>query len=273
MATKTKKAKLEELDKLSKKLKRFKEPTYERVEHLAKLIALFDHGENPKEVRQLNLEWTVDKYVQNKVEANLPDILFIHEKLKEHGHTEKNPYVYNDLDNKLFYFPHDSRKVFAMTSQNLNFLVIYEESGTALKKRKLHIRRYWDRFDKNDTFREEEDRECRKKGMRYAITRADWINENYSDNVPGNMYVNRPDLQWFKYKKFNLDFSEKLHWTKYSSYGDCRDHGYVLSYEEMALDKTSSKKVEATIDFFSLIRHAFFDIRCAYEEMKDLEQS
>lgn len=270
MVTKTKKI---ELEKLSKKLKRAKNSVSDNAEHLAEVIALFDHGEDLKEVRQLSLEWTVDKYVQNKVEANLPDIMFIHEKLKEHSHTEKNPYIYNDLDNKLFYFPHDSKKVFAMTSQNFNFLVIYEESGTALKKRKLHIRRYWDRFDKNDKFRQEEDKECRKKGMNYAITRADWINENYSDNVPGNMYVDRPDLQWFKYKKFDLDFSEKLHWTKYNSYGDCRDHSYVLTYEETSFSKKSLKKVEATIDFFSLIRHAFFDIRCAYEEMKDLEQS
>lgn len=274
MGNETDKVDYRKIDGIVKRLKSVKDTVIDGREHLAELIELFDINEDPKELEQLSLEWTVGEYIMRKVEANIPDVLSIYEKLKKKCRTQENPYVYNDMDNSLFYIPHKKRKVFAMTSQNFNFLVIYDGyEKENYKDIRLHIRRYWDKFKIRNKVDREESEDYKKKGMKHAIVNADWITERYSDNVANNQYVERPDLQWFKHKNFDLEYKDKLHMTKYNSYGDCRDPGYVLTCKSITFGQKTIyiEDLKEAIHYFSLIKNAIFDIRGAYEEMKSLK--
>lgn len=219
-------------------------------EVLANLIALYDIDDKD-DAGQLYLEWTVEKYVGAKVMANLDAIRFIVKTLKEYGYTEDNQYEYNDLDNHLFYIPDDEREIFCATSQNTRYIYI-------LKGDKLHIRRYWDQypFDSGDDWRQKEEVAYNEKGIVHAIKMVSWLNDSYSDCLLNNQYPRRPDLQYFKNR--NFDFR----------YNDCRDIGYVLSTE-----RGRQRSADRALYYYSEIKRAFLDLRCALGEMKYIENN
>ena len=217
---------------------------------LAACIEQFDIGD-PQDAGQLYLEWTVEQYVGRKVEANLDDIEAVVEWLREGGYTESNPYRYNDGDCKLFQIPHDDLLIFCAEGQTPRYIYILE-NHPVLGNSRLHIRRYYDEYDKlevDDWQRKEEERYT-EKGIREAIKNAFWLSEGWSDCLEGNSYPTRPSLKYFKDRCFK------------PKYGDGRDIGYVLSYDNLV-----QPKADSAIHFFPEVKIAFSYLRYAVEEM------
>ncbi|MHC4188409.1 MAG: hypothetical protein ACYSUB_01865 [Planctomycetota bacterium] len=219
---------------------------------LAACVELFDL-EDHKDAGQLYLEWLVEHYVGRKVAANLDDVKTIVKALKAAGYTEDNPYCYNDCDNQLFYIPHKEKLIFCAESQNTRYIYILCLSPIGYDK--FHIRRYYDEYDfdgEKDEWQLKE--EATYKGIRQAITAASWLAKEWSDCISGNPYPERPSLQYLKDGDFNL------------GYGDCRDIGYVLSYENVV-----SPRVDGALFYYLDIKLAFFGLRCAIGEVENFE--
>lgn len=214
---------------------------------LAACLELFDL-EDPKDAGQLYLEWLIEHYVGRKVAANIDDIKVIVEALKAKGFTEDNPYDYNDCDNRLFYIPHEEKLIFCVETQNTRYIYI-------LDGRKFHVRRYYDEYDfdgKKDKWELREVAVYNRKGIRHAISNAFWLSEQWSDCVDGNQYIVRPSLQYFKNCDFNL------------RYNDCRDAGYVLSFENLF-----NPRADGAAYHYTEIKSAFFQLRCTVREVAE----
>jgi hypothetical protein len=213
---------------------------------LAACVELFDL-EDPKDAGQLYLEWLVEHYIGRKVAKNIDDIKLVVEALKTAGFTEDNPYDYNDSDNRLFYIPHKEYLIFCAESQNTRYIYI-------LSGNRLHIRRYYDEYDfdgEKDKWEKEEEEFYTKKGIRAAIANSFWLNTQWSDCIAtDNHYPHRPSLQHFK----DCDFDPR--------YKDCRDIGYVLTYENLM-----GSRVDRAIFHYMEIKHAFFQLRVAVGEI------
>jgi hypothetical protein len=217
---------------------------------LAACIEKFDLSD-PKNAGQLYLEWAVEHYVGRKVEANLDDIRALVTWLQQGGFTEDNPYRYNDGDYKLFQIPHDSLLIFCAEGQTPRYIYILEYNEI-LGSSKLHVRQYYDDYDEldADSWRRDEEKKYTEGGIRMAIKRAFWLSEEWSDCIEGNSYPVRPSLKYFKDRCFK------------PKYGDGRDIGYVLSY-----DNFIRPKADSAIHFYPELKSAFFMMRCAVEEM------
>lgn len=125
----------------------------------------------------------------------------LYEGLVDKGHTEDNPYDFNDMDNKLFYLEIDpiwyedslvsDRKAFVFKGQSYSWLIVID--GSKFSGTKLHIRQF---------------------------------NDDYDPELP--------TLMWYKDIGCTLDISSQVSHEahmgiKHSGYGDCRDKGYILS--------------------------------------------
>ena len=119
---------------------------------------------------------------------------------------------------------------------------------------RFHIRRYYDVYDpdEQDKWDGEEATKYKKGGIVTAISNSDWLCERWSDCIPGNRYPCRPSLTYFKDRNFSFEYS------------DCRDIGYVLSYEVIL-----APRAERALDFFPDVRAAFLNMRCAVGEVED----
>lgn len=241
---------------------------------VAQILSVFDDESQIEHFE--NLKETINSYVGNCARAYVPTIFNLHGQLKAGKFSEKKKLEYNDADNRAFYIPNREREVFCVESQNFNFVYILQQSGftgaqDALEQKGLpakdyilHIRQYWNRFDPEYSF--DKDSEYASGGVSHAIVRADRLLD-YSDNIGKNRFVNRPDLRWFKHKGFDMDFHQDQHMTKYCSYGDLRDKGYVLSFD------TSNKFrgiVEGAAFFLPVISSALFELNCLKTELEEL---
>lgn len=224
----------------------------EAPEVLAACLEMFDLTD-PKDAGQLYLEWLVDHYVGRKVAANLDDVRTIAETLKARGFTEDNVYDYNDLDNRLFYIPHIDKLIFCIETQNHRFIYILT---TDTFHPKFHIRRYYDEYDfeSKDWWQEKEEMAYLKGGIGKAIANASGLNETWSDYIPGNQFSQRPSLLYFEERGFN------------PKYSDCRDNGYVLSYEDLI-----SPRADRALFFYPEVKSAFLQLRYAVSQLEEME--
>ena len=220
--------------------------------------------------KELNLNWAVDIYVGARIDSLFPRIKKVEHALKTEGYSEEQK-----LDNDHttgFYLPHALRGVFCIESQNANYIFIRQPSSYTSKPfpDALHVRRYWNKFSVEDSYEDlEKYRADGTKGIEWAIRQADTLAELYSDNLGDEQFVVRPDLQWFKDKDFSLEYDPEKHMTKYDSYGDMRDYGYVLSY---GCDDLPKGRVESSISNFDSISDALFNFLQLERELKERNQ-
>lgn len=234
----------------------------EAPKFLAKLIEKFDL-ENKKEVGQLYLEWTIREFVESKANLIWNDIDFVYNYLIEKQYHENSKYVFNDLDNSVFYIPNKTSKIIALTSQSLRFLIIKDKDNSPLFSESLFsgygVYRYWDsakeRLDEKNY--EEENQEYCNKGLLHALTNADWILEEYSDNVENNKFIHRPDLQWFKGVDFNrAEISRNV----FSS------HSNLFTVSRGFFDKRDNN----VIHYYSVVKQFFYEFCSIYLDIKEM---
>jgi len=177
----------------------------------------------------LYLEWVSDKFWALQMPALLNDLNRIYDELVKRNITEKNKTDFNDMDDRVFFFPNKESRVIVHTGQSFRHIYIWDNDRTP-GFRRLHVRRFWDVYDpkpKDKLSREWADRDERefkaaveKQGLKQAILKARHLSDEYADDYKGNPYPYRYSLGHYKKNGFKVQ------------YGDCRDKGYVLSWEE-----------------------------------------
>lgn len=184
-----------------------------------------------------NMEWIVNSYVSLKLKHVMPKIIKVYEYI-EKNYSEENPFIYKY--NKIFPIDFKSCKckkfVFSISNQNHNFITIIDFLNILSDKvNKIHIREYWNDFDYNDNCFDDYNHGI-DNACDYAICKADWICKYISDASDFmNFYEKdfrfppkRPNLDWYKSKEFSLEYQKAID-SFYTSYGDSRDFGYILS--------------------------------------------
>jgi hypothetical protein len=194
---------------------------------VADAIRCFDHeSEHPGSFHQFYFESIVEEYAGAKLADWTSKLVDIHNFLVKGSHVESHSWLTNDMDNEWFFIPTKNDKlVFSVSSQNAAHLVVLtptpkyvEVDGeiTSISDWTVHVRRHWQSLNSDEV--QDYKKEFEKNPtLENALKRTEWINQYYTDNVPGNDYVKRPDLEWFADRMFNV------------GYGDSRDAGFVYS--------------------------------------------
>lgn len=188
------------------------------VDPLARSIAqqLAEKIQDPS-CRDLCLEWAAGHHQDNILKAHVEKVERIHQYLQENNYDIDNQFEYNDLDCHAFVlpWPEDGWSAWCHRDQNHNYLYVFKmgdpeemkdpDSGW-LYGHELIIYRYWEPAS-----------ECEAEYLEKPLQHLEWIQQYYSDCVPGNDYVNRPTLEWLienvgtRYKDFRDDaFVAKL---------------------------------------------------------------
>ncbi len=138
----------------------------------------------PKDYNDL---WRFRKECQEGVKPYLvgviPDLKRIHKILKKKGHiSRETSYEFNDCDNHSWIREKKGWEVTCFSSQNFNFMVGYQKGG--IFGDKLIMYKFFEHIDPEDIEEYE--------GWEKILTSAEWVVENYSDEIPENQYIHRP---------------------------------------------------------------------------------
>lgn len=162
----------------------------------------------------LYLEWMVEKFWGLQSPKLMVELNKCYDELVKKKHTERNKFNFNDCDDNAWYMKcrAKGRRVMCHTSQNRNHLYVWEEMRYPDDRPDMHIRRFYDVFDKErHGWSDDKD----SMTVQQAINKA----EHYKDFADvGYQYPKRLPLSAYK----KADFKMK--------YGDGRDEGYVASY-------------------------------------------
>lgn len=200
----------------------------------------------------LTVQWVVERFWHLKMPVVFDKLNAIYDKLdggKVYGRA--SPIDFNDLDDRIWIEPHNTRRVLVHTMQSINHLYVWEKDDLMLSPkalgrlrgfRQLHVRRFYDSFqsrlDEDKGFSQEEDEKFRKRiaegGIVEGARCASWL-QDYCDD--GSTYPRRHSLEAYRRAGFQL------------KYGDCRDPGYVLSWQEF------KGKVDAAARYHHEIEH------------------
>jgi hypothetical protein len=209
-----------------------------------------------KEIGHQYIEWILERQAAMSVERLLPDIRECHKYLLENEYTETNKFSYHSGEAFIVTGKKIKNKVMCLELQNYNLVYLIDD--TFSNHPKFHVRRYWDRFEMpvEDNYELREAKEFSEKGIEWAIRQASNLVEQYADDILKNGYPDRPSLNWFKHKNFHVEYEDKWYMTQYQSYGDCRDRGYVLSYESGFSRITG--KVDSVISSYGMAKMSAF---------------
>lgn len=107
------------------------------------MAAMFAHNDEELEVRQLHLEWAIDRWAEIELQEYVDVFNRCYEKLSEW----KGKFQYNDLDNCSYIVDlGEEYRAFTCEDQNRNFL--YIDADNIWNKSQLSIYRYWKRPSK-----------------------------------------------------------------------------------------------------------------------------
>ncbi len=219
--------------------------------------------EKNQQLRELSR--TVDYQLGEVIAALLPTVKNIHSQLRRRKHTERRPLKYEDTDYKAFFLPSERQRVFAIEAQtnSSRYLYILDESSPTLEN--FHIRKYFKTLSPEE--RQEKLREATVQDAMVCATRL----EEYSDHFPGNLYVTKPDLAWFKHKDFSLRAREEDRQTAYMSYGDVRDPSYVLTFQQFTGTSPMLSYVinDGGMRTYPLIQNALFELEMLEQALKE----
>lgn len=180
----------------------------------------------------------------------IPAVERIHAALVAQGFTESNKLDFNDLDDKLFYIPVEdvvrkysfvlpdeteahsyttSVKVFVHTTQNLDYLYVLNE---IIGRKTFHIRRIWRTLKQDDA---DDMFELGDGSLPVLLDNVSGL-EEYTDYPRVDEYSrkwrsDRPSLEVYRDLGFLIP-NAAAPFSQINLYGDFRDRGYILSYEQ-----------------------------------------
>ncbi len=164
----------------------------------------------------LYLEWMVEKFWGLQSPKLMVELNKLYDGLVEKKHTERKKFNCNDGDDNAWYMPCKvkGRRVMCHTTQNRNHLYVWEESRYPDDRPDLHIRRFYDVYDK-ERHGWSDDKDLMT--VQEAIDKAEHYHDKFADVT--YQYARRYTLKAYKKANFQMQ------------YGDGRDAGYVGSYD------------------------------------------
>lgn len=118
------------------------------TEGKARIDEVFPHVIDAHKCPSLYLEWMVEKFWGLQTPKLMVELNKCWEGLVKKRHTEKKKFDFNDCDDKAWYMPCRTHRVMCHTSQNFNHLYVWETPRYPNDKPDLHIRRFYDIYDK-----------------------------------------------------------------------------------------------------------------------------
>lgn len=114
---------------------------------LATLIDGFVHR-NWSSGENLCLEWMMEHFWGLQVERVVPTIEEIWSICVEQKHTQRNPFVWNDLDYEVFHVPTKDKglKVLVLDSQGCSYLLVNDQNSIM---QRIHWRKLWNKLGRN----------------------------------------------------------------------------------------------------------------------------
>ena len=196
----------------------------DQVNFLAHLLKEFNRKD------AFESSWIVDLAQEHYLGLSSLDLiepcLEIHKILVENGHSIKNRFDYNDMDNTLFYVDidrdwledHEDRKVFGLHDQNFSWIIVIDLNEHA--ESRLHIRRFW----------------------------------------PYPNFKDEPNLEWFRTCGFTMDLGNRLAAKNcldlsYRMNGDGHDAGYILTTSKGYVTETKYNYDQVTLAI-TMLNHA-----------------
>jgi hypothetical protein len=203
---------------------------YDTMSELCADVAkkLFNYNKLNHNCGSLHLSWLMGNYWALIVkETILPNAIKIYDDLVAKNFNEDNKfYFHND---KAFFIPAKNNiKVFAHFTSNLDYIFI-------MNKEKFHVRRVYRTWNKKGYLKAKEISGTLSKALMSVETLSEFNDDHYA-------YSRRPSLNAYRKKNFNV------------TYGDGRDPGYVLSYNDFYALDNKLNRVE--------------DIKCSIGDME-----
>lgn len=115
-------------------------------------------------------EWVAEHFWAMKIEAALSDIERLHAQIVDGKHTKRRPFVFNDLDNRVWYELSEKKKVLVFDSQGRFKIMIWDKDSVSTR---LHFRKAWRR-------------------SHYAFGK----------------YLDRPSLKWYRDRDFKPEYGD-----------------------------------------------------------------
>lgn len=216
---------------------------------IANIFKHFDYQENSTMMENLTIKWSLEYYLSNKIKKFHPLVKILHQYCVDNNFNEDNPWEWGGGDRYVSYIPNPNNdmNVLYYTNQNIKFVCVF--NNYYLHLREVYNNILSEEFENYgfsgsskeyihniDELRNELKGEHGIENALIALTNeySKWAN-----NVEGNKYPNRFDLESMKrdnFSKSNGSFR----------YRDNRDSGFILSHcslsqktEFLDLKKTS----------------------------------
>lgn len=206
------------------------------------------------DLNHLYFEWMSERYISNFIPEIIEDVKKIQNYLVERHHTSKSKGGHGCGDCYVYYIPHKSNIIQCYENQNFQFVLILKEEKY---RTELHIRRFWDNINKIPTD------DCRIYDIPESFSlrkllKANYLIDQFSDDVLGNEFVKRPTLNGILSSKYHL-------------YWDARDAGYILSYKTF-YESVIEPELDCPLLNYGLLKRAFFEIKAQKDFFENGEE-
>lgn len=108
------------------------------------LASIVNNIEPNRDCTDLLVDWMMERIGWYRTRQYMAYILKIYDMLHSLKYTEDDPCIFNDLDNKTYYIPHKSKRIYIMQNQNRKKIVVIENTSIATT---IHARRLWYKYD------------------------------------------------------------------------------------------------------------------------------
>lgn len=181
---------------------------------------------------ELLKKWVEEKFWGKIVTEHLPDFEALWQELRIKKHDKNNPFVYGDMSGSVWIERSKNKKIVIHKSPGRTHIFIMEKGVFGPT---FHVRTVWPRENNKGGY-------AVKKSKKYPDGWFSWGDDRD---------VKTPSLN--TYRKRNFEYS----------YRDCRDKGYVLTIDGMAL----TPSVELGGHFQPEIEHALWLIKIMKEHL------
>lgn len=258
--TERRKAVVDQLEKLIRESVTREKDVIEQPAILAALVDRFSHS--PREFLSFTMENVIGGCVGRAIGDETPRLLELAERIHAGGYTEENQYDFGYADRYAFSLKNtEKQKVFALRSQNVNYLVILVKGWQGWD---VHLRQWWDVLAEKSYV--PYDLEPLMKGTKLlTFEEAQRISgrfEEYADDIPGMSYPKRLSLKAFKDTDFRVHDDKSCAGLRYA---DARDTGYVISVKPSVFGFYEADKV--TWKSLSHVQYVWYDLLSAIDTL------
>jgi len=226
---------------------------------LAELMGRFGHDR--RDFQSCTFEAAIGACVGRAVAHEMENLVWLSDTLHAQGYTEDNQYDFYHADRYAFSLLNtEKKKVFAMRTQNVNYLVVLCHR---FRKWEVHLRQWWhvvpDASEENLPY----GLESYIKGATMSLDEAIELGrrlEEYADDIPGVSYPARLRLQAFKDTEFVVGKASSCAGLRYA---DARDRGYIATVKTSVFGIPEADKM--TWHSLARMHYVWYDLLSAID--------